>query len=112
MAMRPDLFNPVNRFVITLLAALVPALSSCAESATVIPAPAVDAPAAARRLCRVPRPHPGSVASGQHVVCRIVSIVRLILRAALLQLQQPVERPMEMDQSRFISAEDDRLLRT
>jgi peptide-methionine (S)-S-oxide reductase len=44
--MRPDLFNPVNRFVITLLAALVPALSSCAESATVIPAPAVDAPAA------------------------------------------------------------------
>jgi peptide-methionine (S)-S-oxide reductase len=46
MAIRPQSFNPVNRFVITLLAALAPALSSCAESATVIPAPAVDESAA------------------------------------------------------------------
>jgi peptide-methionine (S)-S-oxide reductase len=45
MAIRPHSFNPLNRLVITFLAALAPALSSCAESATVIPAPAVDQPA-------------------------------------------------------------------
>jgi peptide-methionine (S)-S-oxide reductase len=45
MSMRAHSFNPLNRFVIVLLAALAPALSACAESARVIPAPAIDEPA-------------------------------------------------------------------
>jgi peptide-methionine (S)-S-oxide reductase len=39
-------FGSLARFAIPLLAALLPALGSCAESATVIPAPALDEPAA------------------------------------------------------------------
>jgi peptide-methionine (S)-S-oxide reductase len=39
-------FGSLIRFAIPLLAALAPALGSCAESATVIPAPALDEPVA------------------------------------------------------------------
>jgi peptide-methionine (S)-S-oxide reductase len=47
MSIRASSFGPVVRFVIPMLVALAPALSSCAESATVVPAPALDEPAAA-----------------------------------------------------------------
>jgi peptide-methionine (S)-S-oxide reductase len=41
-------FKPLLQFAIPLLAALAPVLSSCAEPAAVIPAPAMDEPAAGR----------------------------------------------------------------
>ena len=47
MSIRASSFGPVVRFVIPMLVALAPALSSCAESATVVPAPTLDEPAAA-----------------------------------------------------------------
>src|SRR5258706_16259510 len=47
MSIRASSFGPVVRFVIPMLVTLAPALSSCAESATVVPAPALDEPAAA-----------------------------------------------------------------
>jgi len=46
MTIRPRAFQTLVRFMFPLLAALVPMLSACAESATVVPAPAVDEPAA------------------------------------------------------------------
>ena len=46
MSIHSRAFAPVARFVLPLLAALAPILSSCAESATVIPPPARDEPAA------------------------------------------------------------------
>jgi peptide-methionine (S)-S-oxide reductase len=46
MAIGARSFNPLFRLVVPLLVAVAPALSSCAESATVIPAPTVDEPSA------------------------------------------------------------------
>jgi peptide-methionine (S)-S-oxide reductase len=46
MLIRSRVFASLARFVLPALAALAPILSSCAESATVIPAPARDEPAA------------------------------------------------------------------
>jgi peptide-methionine (S)-S-oxide reductase len=47
MLVPPHPSNPLIRLAIAMLVGLAPALSSCAESATVIPAPAVDEPSAA-----------------------------------------------------------------
>jgi len=46
MVVHPHPSNPLIRLAIAMLLGLAPALSSCAESATVIPAPAVDEPSA------------------------------------------------------------------
>jgi len=45
MSLYPRSFDPRVRFLICALVALVPAMSSCAESATAIPSAAVDEPA-------------------------------------------------------------------
>jgi peptide-methionine (S)-S-oxide reductase len=48
MSFGKKLLSPITRFAVpALIAAMGPALASCAESATVIPAPAVDEPVAA-----------------------------------------------------------------
>jgi len=48
MSIGKKLLSPLARFALpALMAAIVPALASCAESATVIPAPALDEPVAA-----------------------------------------------------------------
>jgi peptide-methionine (S)-S-oxide reductase len=46
MRVHPHPSRPLIRIAIAMLVGLAPALSSCAESATVIPAPAVDEPSA------------------------------------------------------------------
>jgi peptide-methionine (S)-S-oxide reductase len=47
MAFRNHRADPMRRWLIAALSALVPALGSCAEPATVVPPPALDEPASA-----------------------------------------------------------------